>query len=82
MLEGGTANPAPHNGSVSPSTEGQHFVDGNDSILPAAISLAVAMKKEDGVKEEGDPGHGASADGGVVKANKGMILRKSVEYIR
>lgn len=44
------------------------------------------MKKEDIVKEEGEPTSstptGASADAGVVKANKGMILRKSVEYIR
>ena len=31
--------------------------------------------------EEGGPG-GQQGDGGVVKANKGMILRKSVEYIR
>lgn len=27
-------------------------------------------------------GAGAAEEGGVVKANKGMILRKSVEYIR
>ena len=32
--------------------------------------------------EEGGPGGGQQGDGGVVKANKGMILRKSVEYIR
>jgi hypothetical protein len=53
-------------------------------------------KKEDGVVvggpgtsppsaseggEQGQGGKGAAADG-VVKANKGMILRKSVEYIR
>jgi len=84
MLEGGTTNPAQHNGSVSPTSEGQHFVDGSDPLLPAAVSLSVAMKKEDGVKEEGDPAHGAGAsvDAGIVKANKGMILRKSVEYIR
>ena len=31
--------------------------------------------------EEGGPG-GQQGDGGVVKANKGMILRKSVDYIR
>ena len=54
-------------------------------------------KKEDGVVvgapgtsppsasegvEQGQGGKGASTEGGVVKANKGMILRKSVEYIR
>ena len=32
--------------------------------------------------EAGGPGGGQQGDGGVVKANKGMILRKSVEYIR
>ena len=33
--------------------------------------------------EEGGPGGGGQQrDGGVVKADKGMILRKSVEYIR
>jgi len=32
--------------------------------------------------KEGRPGGGHQGDGGVVKANKGMILRKSVEYIR
>ena len=32
--------------------------------------------------EEGGPGGGQQGDAGVVKANKGMILRKSVEYIR
>ena len=33
--------------------------------------------------EEGGPGGGGQhGDGGAVKANKGMILRKSVEYIR
>jgi len=42
------------------------------------------MKKDDIVKEEGDPTSSTptAADNGVVKANKGMILRKSVEYIR
>ena len=32
--------------------------------------------------EEGGPGGGQQADGGVAKVNKGMILGKSVEYIR
>jgi hypothetical protein len=82
MLEGG--NVANNGGSVSPSTEGHsHFLDGADPLLPASMSLT---KKDDIVKEEGDPTSstptGVSADSGVVKANKGMILRKSVEYIR
>lgn len=58
-------------------------MDGADPLLPASMSLT---KKDDVVKEEGDPTSstptGVSADNGVVKANKGMILRKSVEYIR
>lgn len=84
MLEGGNvAAPSNNGGSVSPTTEGHsHFLDGADPLLP---SIPV-MKKEDIVKEEGEPTSstptGASADAGVVKANKGMILRKSVEYIR
>ena len=32
--------------------------------------------------EEGGPGGGQQGEGGVVKANKGMTLRKSVEYTR
>jgi hypothetical protein len=86
MLEGGNVNaPSNNGGSVSPSTEGHsHFLDGADPLLPASMSLT---KKEDIVKEEGDPTSptpttGASGDSAVVKANKGMILRKSVEYIR
>jgi len=82
MLEGGPANPAP-TGSASPSTEGHHphFVDANDPLLPSSL------KKEDAiVKEEGDPigpsPTSPAAEGGVVKANKDMILRKNVEYIR
>ena len=35
---------------------------------------------KDGIKEEN--GVGDTESGGVVKANKGMILRKSVDYIR
>ena len=85
MLEGGNVAPSNNGGSVSPSTEGHsHFLDGADPLLPASLSLT---KKDDIVKEEGDPtsstpATGASGDSGVVKANKGMILRKSVEYIR
>lgn len=50
----------------------------------------MSMKREDGVvKEEGEASAatttsvgGSAVEGGVVKANKGVILRKSVEYIR
>ncbi len=42
---------------------------GDDAMLPSAGGERREGKEEDG-------------EGGVVKANKGMILRKSVEYIR
>lgn len=35
-----------------------------------------------GLKKEDDVPAGPASEVGVVKANKGMILRKSVEYIR
>jgi len=35
-----------------------------------------------GLKKEDDVPTGPASEVGVVKANKGMILRKSVEYIR
>ena len=44
----------------------------NSPIESPADSVA---KKEEGEEKDGDAG-------GVIKANKGMILRKSVEYIR
>ena len=51
---------------------------------PNAFAEPANLKKE--AKDDGDAllgGAGAGGEGsGVVKANKGMILRKSVEYIR
>ncbi|KAF8997498.1 helix-loop-helix DNA-binding domain-containing protein [Cyathus striatus] len=67
MLEGGTStSPAPV--ALDP-----------DTLVPpasanGAVPAAVASSAQDKKDED--------ADGGVVKANKGMILRKSVEYIR
>jgi len=52
------------------------LLDTTDPLLP----MSPAEKKEAGIKEEG--GSATGEEGGVVKANKGMILRKSVEYIR
>ena len=55
-------------------------------IPPAAGTAAPLVKEEkDDDKEKDSAGAGQggqNAQGGVVKANKGMILRKSVEYIR
>ena len=45
-------------------------------VEPGAGAARVEAKAED--MDDKD----ASEQGGVVKANKGMILRKSVEYIR
>ena len=73
-------------------TPGRTPVDGVNSMLnvlnPTANGLnnsvnglnGTLTRKDSG--EEGGPGGGQQGDGGVVKANKGMILRKSVEYIR
>ncbi len=80
MLEGGTVTST----GVPASPTEAHFLDGgNDPLLPTSISMS--LKREDGVVKEEGEGSVATIAGsadGVVKANKGMILRKSVEYIR
>jgi len=65
-----------------PSSPGG-LLDGVDPLLPSSLTGTGPPKKdksEDAVK--GEDGADGTGDGGVVKANKGMILRKSVEYIR
>ena len=68
-------------------------VDANNGVLnglnPTANGLNSSANGLNGTPtrkdwgEEGGPrGGGQQGDGGVVNANKGMILRKSVEYIR
>ena len=47
----------------------------------SANGLNETLTRKDSGKE-GGPGGGQQGDGGVVKANMEMILRKSVEYIR
>ena len=64
-------------------------MDSPDPLLPSSFGLPNGNGGNNGnngsnspiggIKEE-NGGDGES--GGVVKANKGMILRKSVEYIR
>jgi hypothetical protein len=62
------------------------LLDGTDPLLPSSYGLANGNGNNGsgsptgGIKEENGGGDGES--GGVVKANKGMILRKSVDYIR
>lgn len=56
----------------------------------ASSLVGVSVKEEGGGDSPGGGttttttkgGAGGAEEGGVVKANKGMILRKSVEYIR
>ncbi|KAF9486160.1 HLH-domain-containing protein [Pholiota conissans] len=59
-------------GSGSPASPG--LLDGAEPLLP--IPLGEKGGKDGVAKDEG------GEESGVVKANKGMILRKSVEYIR
>ena len=47
----------------------------NPANSPTESPSETIAKKEEADDKEGDAG-------GVIKANKGMILRKSVEYIR
>lgn len=79
MLDGGATNASTggtaaakegkESGSPPPATTSPSALEASEPLLPTPTG-------EKGVKEEGD------GEGGVVKANKGMILRKSVEYIR
>lgn len=63
--------------TVTPSDDGLFGVAALSSPNPnkEGSSPEGAKKEEDGGDKDGD-------GSGVVKANKGMILRKSVEYIR
>ncbi|KII91351.1 hypothetical protein PLICRDRAFT_123029 [Plicaturopsis crispa FD-325 SS-3] len=86
MLDAGASGTTPTDTTPDPLT--------GLPLLPAP-SGDVAKKEEDGSANgaegstngsTGTPGHGGTgagaAEGGGLKANKGMILRKSVEYIR
>ncbi|EDR06938.1 uncharacterized protein LACBIDRAFT_294581 [Laccaria bicolor S238N-H82] len=56
-------------------------LNGLNNPNPSANGLNGTPTRKDSLGEEG-VGQQQGGDGGVVKANKGMILRKSVEYIR
>lgn len=75
----------PHLTPTSPGAGGMGFLDSSDPLLPTSYGLANAhgngSSSPIGIKEECG-GAGVEEGGGVVKANKGMILRKSVDYIR
>lgn len=76
---------------------GDEFLFGITGILglsnPLGIEGLVSMKKDDDDKDDelselasstkkSGGTNGTHTEGGIVKANKGMILRKSVEYIK
>ena len=67
-------------GSSSPTSNcGGIGLDSSDPLLPTSYGLTNGSGSPNGIKEESN---GADGESGVVKANKGMILRKSVDYIR
>lgn len=57
---------------------------------PLGIEGLISMKRDDEDRDEDDMAtnkktggtNGTHTEGGIVKANKGMILRKSVDYIK
>ena len=56
---------------------------GGAAVTGASANGGAAPKKEEkGGSAEPDDKDGPEGASGAVKANKGMILRKSVEYIR
>ena len=73
----GSSSPS-HITSTSPSS-GIGLSDGSDPLLPSSFSFN-GNGSSSPIKEEN--GAAGEEGGGIVKANKGMILRKSVDYIR
>ena len=71
-------------GSSSPTSAcGGVGLDSSDPLLPSSYGLANGSgngSPNGGIKEESNGA--VEGESGVVKANKGMILRKSVDYIR
>ena len=69
-------------GSSSPTSAcGGIGLDSSDPLLPTSYGLTNGSSSPNGgIKEESNGP--ADGENGVVKANKGMILRKSVDYIR
>lgn len=78
-------SPSAHAGSPGGIGPDSNAGDPASSCGAPLLPLPLGEKKESkeaGIKEEGGGGGAGAEEGGVVKANKGMILRKSVEYIR
>ena len=71
----GSSSPTSASGAIG-------LLDGSDPLLPSSYGLTNGNGSSSpggGIKEENGVDGESS---GVVKANKGMILRKSVDYIR
>lgn len=72
----------------TPTLAGNGMGGDCDPLLAAVLPMppspgSIAKKEEDGsAPPQSAGGVNSTAEGAVVKANKGMILRKSVEYIR
>ena len=71
-------------GSSSPTSACGIGLDSSDPLLPSSYGLPNGSVNRSNspsgpIKEESN---GAEESAGVIKANKGMILRKSVDYIR
>ena len=58
------------------------FVGNSPNLEDQVLSPISPVDVVPGLKKEDDVPTGPASEVGVVKANKGMILRKSVEYIR
>jgi hypothetical protein len=76
FLSLGSSSPTSASGAIG-------LMDSSDPLLPTSYGLSNgntngSSSPGGGIKEE----NVGEESGGVVKANKGMILRKSVDYIR
>ena len=54
----------------------------DDLLFGSSSPLSPTAAKQEIKDDIDDKEPGGTGPGGVIKANKGMILRKSVEYIR
>lgn len=76
-----------HTGPIPLKTEPMDGDGADDTSLGDLSPITTKDNKNGGEKDKihninNGNGVGGGEEGGVVKANKGMILRKSVEYIR
>ena len=65
--------------ATSPTSPDQENV--LTTLVPGTQPQPIVKEEKEEPGTAAPPGH-AHSEAGIVKANKGMILRKSVEYIR